>query len=360
MAERKRSVDRNAEHAPQVLMPSFPAWFKASAQQWLAQSERLAHAWLIQGPEGIGKLMFAEAAAAALLCEQPGTSGACGQCASCHWMALRQHPDLLRLRPDALALAEGQGDEVTEADGGSRTKPSQELRIDQIRAIEGWATLSAHRGGRRVVLLYPADALNTAAANALLKILEEPPAGLVFFLISHAPERLLPTVISRCRRWVLSRPDAAMALDWLRQQGVSQPEARLALAGGAPLLAWRDHQLGQPLVPAWLDLLAKALASPAALPAASLADAMSDVRPELWLDLLQRLAFDALTQQLGRTPRYLPSLGEQSAAWGRHCGAARMSDVLALLGKERAIARHPLNARLFATDLLSRLKPSPP
>ncbi len=357
MVERTRAAPAaEVSEAPVAVMPAFPAWFEAAARQWLAQSDRLAHAWLIQGPEGIGKLMFAEAAAAALLCERPQEQGACGHCAACHWTALRQHPDLLRLRPDAVALEEGQGEESSDSDSASRTKPSQELRIDQIRAIEGWATLSAHRGGRRVVLLYPAEALNGAAANALLKILEEPPAGVVFLLISHAPERLLPTVISRCRRWVLNQPDTATALAWLTSQGVAQPEARLALAGGAPLRAWREQQAGHPVVPNWLDALARALGSPGDLPAASLADALGDVAPEVWIGLLQRLAYDALAQQLGQPPRYLPSLAAQSMAWGRQCGASALSDVLALLGKARAIARHPLNGRLFAIDLLSRLK----
>src|SRR5215218_365069 len=98
-------------------------------------------------------------------------------------------------------------------------------------------SLSTHRAGHRVLLIHPAEAMAPAAANALLKTLEEPPPASLIVLVSDRPARLLPTIRSRCRLVTLREPPTEQALAWLREQGVPGPEAALAAAGGAPLLA---------------------------------------------------------------------------------------------------------------------------
>ncbi|WP_080362711.1 DNA polymerase III subunit delta', partial [Bordetella pertussis] len=219
----------------------FLPWQTEIARSWLSGRDRFAHAWLIHGNGGIGKLDFTAAAAASLLCESPRQGLACGECAACAWVASGNHPDLRRIRPEAVALEEGadqtEGAEEAEAgSGGAAAKraPSKDIRIDQIRALEPWFNTATHRGGWRVALLYPAHALNVISANALLKVLEEPPAHTVFLLVADAPDRLLPTLVSRCRRLPLPTPSAGQALQWLGEQGVEPAADWLAAAGGAP------------------------------------------------------------------------------------------------------------------------------
>lgn len=242
----------------------FLPWQRETASGWLAQRDRFAHAWLIHGMPGIGKLEFARAAAASLLCESPVQQFACGHCAACTWVASGNHPDLRRVRPEAIAVQEGaaSGDGMDEGageGGAAKRAPSKEIRIDQIRALESWFNTATHRGGWRVALVYPAQALNVISANALLKVLEEPPPNTVFLLVVDAPDRLLPTLVSRCRRLPLPAPGPEPSLRWLREQGVSTPEDWLAAAGGAPLAAWRLAQSGHPACPPWLASLLEPL-----------------------------------------------------------------------------------------------------
>lgn len=110
-----------------------------------------------------------------------------------------------------------------------------------MRAVIEFAHLSSHRGGRRVVVVEPAESLNPAAANALLKVLEEPPPEVVFLLVSDAPQRLLPTIKSRCRQFPLTAPQPDVALAWLQQRGVDNAAAELAFHGGMPIFEHDDE-----------------------------------------------------------------------------------------------------------------------
>ena len=233
--------------------PQFLPWQLETARNWLGNRERFAHAWLVHGLAGIGKLDFAVAAAASLLCETPQDGLACGHCAACAWFASGNHPDLRRIRPEAIAVEEGA--EAAEQAGTPSPWPAAhpsarrpEIRIDQIRALESWFNTATHRGGWRVALLYPAHALNVVSANALLKVLEEPPPHTVFLLVADAPDRLLPTLVSRCRRLPAGarcRHRAAMAA----RAGVEPAREWLAAGGNAPLAALRLAQSGEPPVP---------------------------------------------------------------------------------------------------------------
>src|SRR6478736_8584092 len=157
--------------------------FPWHADAWLQlqlMRERLPHAILFHGPEGIGKTAFAERFAQSVLCQSPLTDGhACGSCESCNWFQQYNHPDYRRVRPEILEEDGGSDDSAEEGEskkpGKAAKNPSKEIKIDQIRALADFMNISTHRQGMRVVLLYPAEALNTASANALLKTLEEPP-----------------------------------------------------------------------------------------------------------------------------------------------------------------------------------------
>ena len=160
----------------------FP-WQQDAWQRLQAMRARLPHALLFHGTGGSGKTQFVEAFAQSLLCEKVQPDGrACGECASCGWFAQDSHPDYRRVRPEALDDEPGEEGEGAEAaDTGakkSKTKaPSREIRIEQIRALADFMNISTHRRGLRVVVLYPAEALNLPSSNALLKTLEEPPPG---------------------------------------------------------------------------------------------------------------------------------------------------------------------------------------
>jgi len=344
-------------------VPTFLPWQLDVARAWLGRRERFAHAWLIHGLAGIGKARFAAAAAASLLCEAPREGLACGQCPACTWVASGNHPDLRRVRPDAVALEEdgdlAAPDDVAgeaSAAGTAKKAPSREIRIDQLRALEPWFNTATHRGGWRVALLYPAQAMNVVSANALLKVLEEPPPNTVFLLVTDAPDRLLPTLVSRCRRLPLAVPDAAQAEAWLRGQGVDAPGNWLAAAGGAPLAALSLAQARAQPCPPWLQQLAQALAAGQVPDAGEFAEALEKQPVLNWIDALQRLFVDLmLAAGAGAGPRYYPALAQASRRVAARADPAALSETARWLASQRAVANHPLNPRLFAHAALQRV-----
>ncbi len=177
---------------------------------------RLPHALLVSGPPGIGKRRFAEAVAAGLLCLSPQADGrACETCPACRLRQAGTHPDFLQVAPEE----------------------SKFIRIDQIRELIEKLGLSRHQAAWRVVILDPAEAMNVAAANALLKTLEEPPPETLMLLVASRPAHLPATIRSRCQPLALSLPPREAALAWLEGEGVEEADRRLDLAGGAPLAA---------------------------------------------------------------------------------------------------------------------------
>lgn len=337
---------------------SFLPWQQEQAAKWLGQRERFAHAWLLHGLPGVGKRQFALAAAASLLCEAPAGGLACGECAACLWLKSGSHPDLRRIRPEALAQEEGAFNAVSddsEATGAAAKKqPSKEIKVEQLRALHTWFNTATHRGGWRVAVLYPARAMNAITANALLKVLEEPPAHTIFLLVADAPDRLLPTLVSRCRRLPLSAPNKDQSLLWLENEGVAEAAQWLAAAGGAPLLARQLAQSGHSPYPNWLvQLLDNVIATPAP-DIGPLADQAESQPPEIWIDTLQRAFLDLLLAANGAPPRYFPSLEQQLLAVARRALPSRLAETAKWLAQQRAVAGHPLNAKLFVHSALQR------
>lgn len=200
-----------------------PAWAQVRA---MIGAGRLPHALLLTGPPGSGKADFAAALAALLLCPDAGGEQACGRCRSCALFAAGTHPDLLQVAPE---------------DGGVQ------IRVDQVRAATDFAGLSLQLAPRKVILLRPADAMNTAAANALLKTLEEPPGATVLLLLASRAAALPATVLSRCTRLGLAARDEAGTGEVLDGLDAGEARAALALAAGAPLAARRYVEEG------WLE-----------------------------------------------------------------------------------------------------------
>lgn len=197
-------------------------WHNEQWRQLAEHWERRPNAWLFIGKKGTGKTAFARFVAQKLLCENsvPG-GGPCGVCASCHLFEQGGHPDFYEITP----LSD-------EPENGRKLL---QIKIDAIRKIIDNVYLTSVRGGLRVVLIHPTESMNVQAANSLLKVLEEPPPQVVFLLVSHAADKVLPTVKSRCRKMVLPAPSHEEALAYLRKRGVAEPEERLAFHSGAPL-----------------------------------------------------------------------------------------------------------------------------
>ncbi|HEX2010538.1 MAG TPA: DNA polymerase III subunit delta' [Roseateles sp.] len=317
-------------------------WLAGPLSQALASAR--SHALLVQGPAGVGQFDLALLLAQAWLCEAPveGSRWACGHCGSCKLFHSRTHPDFQILIPDALreplgwAAEEGEGASAKE----SKSKPSREIKIDAVRAMLSFAQTTPARGRAKVVVVYPAEALNMVAANALLKTLEEPAGQLRFALASMAPEALLPTIRSRCQPVPLALPAQDLALTWLAGQGVEQPEVLLAAAGGRPqqALLWAQEGLK---AAAWLQL-------PARL-ARGEVGAISDWPVPRAIDAMQRLCHDLLCLAHGAAPRFFPA-----ASLPRHAQAAPLQQWSRVLQQAARHAEHPLNAGLLLESLLSQ------
>jgi len=222
-------------------------WHGPALASLLEDRARLPHALMVCGPDGVGKRQFALALAARLLCSQdvPGGAPSCGHCVSCRLLLGGTHPDLHLLIPEARANREvdylGDYAKRYPPERKKRTgkKESAVITVDQVRELIDRLGTSAHTATCKVALLWPADEMNANAANALLKLLEEPPADSVIVLVTSLPQRLPATVRSRCVRVPLGLPEEGQALGWLAGRGLDPARAglMLQLAGGAPLRA---------------------------------------------------------------------------------------------------------------------------
>lgn len=202
-------------------------------QQWQRLSRaraagRLPHAMLLAGPDGLGKADFARRLSDSLVCPQVDEAGdACGSCASCRQTQAGTHPDQRSVVPE---------------------EPGKMIKIDAIRDLTSKSVLSAQEGAYRVFLIHPAEAMNRAAANALLKTLEEPSSRTVLILVSSHPTRLAATIRSRCQVLKFGIPQVKDVRAWLVEQGAGvELDELLAISGGAPLRALQAREQG------WLD-----------------------------------------------------------------------------------------------------------
>ncbi|MDR2626367.1 MAG: DNA polymerase III subunit delta' [Zoogloeaceae bacterium] len=329
-------------------------------QEWRA---RLPHALLFSGERGLGKSELALAFAASLLCEKPQAEGAfCGECLACHWFFQGSHPDFRLLQPAALQAEEtedkksGKGGSAGSAGEGEgekekSTRAKQQITIDQIRELDEFLCVGTHRQKSRVILIQPAERMNREAANALLKMLEEPPPDTLFLLVASEPMRLMPTLRSRCQSLRLSLPSPEESEAFLAEAGLRDAATWLALAGGAPLLAL---QLSQKTAD-WQPLLTEALQRGGRLDALQVAErlekslkAVKGENPLPWfVDWAQKWLVD-----LNLAAQELPIrfyLAERAkimtlAKKSLPVFLARFYRQLSQLRRESA---HPLNLRLF-------------
>jgi DNA polymerase-3 subunit delta' len=307
-------------------------WLEPPWQRLLATRARPAQALLLAGPRGVGKSALALAWAQALLCEAPHADGAaCGECPACHWFETGAHPDF-RL----LTLQEKTGKE-------GETRMATAIEVDQARAAADFVQLSTYRAGSRVVLVDPADSLNPAAANALLKVLEEPPLNTVFVLVSDQPRQLLPTIRSRCTRLDVGLPPIGQATQWLAEQGVDDAMNLLALSGGTPLDAQHWAESGE------LDDrrgVLEGLAQPDRLDPVALGERWKALSPQAWHNVVYKWLGDLLAVKLQGNAQFNRDFAEALARLGNKADLARLLALARTQANEGRTLTHPLNRAL--------------
>ena len=321
-------------------------WHAGNWQRLLARraQDRFPHALLLCGAAGLGQRDFAERLAAMILCEKDDAP--CGTCHACHLYAQRFQRDPEETRPDG-TLAQPQGHPghpdarfVGHAlnEKSSPKKMYTELTVDQIRDLSAWLVLPPQLGRAQVALIDPADELNVAASNALLKTLEEPGERRHLILVSSRPARLSATIRSRCQRIEFHLPPREQAQAWLAGQGLSAKVAGAALdaASGNPGLALELTNAGGLELRAEVDADMQALRAGNASPAL-IANRWSKSDPERCLWFAARHLQDrarALT-----APTELPKL---SAGFDR-------------INRAREQLRGPLRTELVILDALAAL-----
>jgi DNA polymerase III subunit delta' len=285
---------------------AWPTWLNEPLAHGLSMR---AHALLLHAPGALGQFDLALALARAWLCETPANGRACGQCTSCRLMDGHSHPDFHLLLPEALRVPLGWSSNDAEAgddgEGKSKAKPSREIKIDALRAAIDWSQRTSARGGAKVLVIHPAEAMNHVTANALLKTLEEPPGRLRLLLTAADPEGLLPTVRSRCQRLPIETPSTTDASAWLAGQGVPDAELLLAAAGGQPQGALALHEQGISAA-AWSEV-------PDAVRRGHSAALSAWPVPRV-VEALHKLCHDLLCLQAGGTPRFFSAAALAPAA----------------------------------------------
>ncbi len=317
----------------------FP-WHEALYRSVLARIAKLPHALLLHGPEGTGKFHLAMLLAQGLVCEQPADTGPCGSCTSCTWFSLSSHPDFRCIEPE------------TGGDSGEETREARvenaQITVDQVRRLPDFLNLSTHRGGRRVILIHPAERLNVNAANALLKNLEEPPQNTFFLLVSHRPHHLLATIKSRCEVIASPGPTRETAAAWLESQGIADAELAAAHSGNAPLLAarWTAEEYWQPRRE-FLNQLGDGRFDPITAAERSQGYPVPQV-----LSWLQKWSYDLAAQKFVGRIRYNPDYGPALAALARRLEPLPVLRFHREMVRLQRFARHPLNARLLFESIL--------
>lgn len=312
-------------------------------------NKRLPHALLIYGRAGTGKYDFAQYLSRSLLCpnrflasnlNQPGH--ACGACSSCNWFNDESHPDFRLLSPEQESESE---DESAPA---KKTKKKTQISVSQIRDLSSFLSLTSHRsGGLRVILVHPAEALNLASANALLKMLEEPAEGVIFILVAHQLQRLLPTIISRCQKINMPIPDEIQALTWLNKQGVQNVKQQLAYSDGSPIKVFAEQVQFSQLTEIW-----RLLALGDKLQAHIAAPALIASSVETGIIALQKWLYDIVTMRLTHQVRYHAMHTNTLQALAEKVNLTQLLQLQKKVDALRKLALHPLNHELQMESLL--------
>ncbi len=326
-------------------------WQHKQWQHIMQQGAKMPHALLLRGRAGIGKQNFALEVAKAILCPQASfqqqteaQQQACGNCPSCSWFVEGTHPDFMLIGPE-------DADDAEEVVKKKTTKKSQ-ISVAIIRQLLDYLTLSSHQvNSYRVIVISPADMLNGASANALLKMLEEPPAKTLFLLVTSQPQRLLATITSRCQAIDMPLPSRTDALTWLTSQQLTQQlnnaENVLDLAGGAPLLALQIAEEGE----VGTNLL-KNLALGAKLDPFTCAPLFLGLGMERAIETLQKWLFDMQAYKLAQVFRYHAQQANALQALAKSVNLPLLLRFQDTLLEAKKTANHPLSNEAQLENIL--------
>lgn len=308
-----------------------PAWCEAAWNLLAVRAANgtLPHALLLSAPAGLGKRALAEMFVRARLCETPRDGRACGACRACKLLASGTHPDRV---PVTL--------EPNPRTGVMR----KEIVVDQIRDLSARLAMASQRDGWQIAVIDPAQTMNVAAQNALLKTLEEPTDASLIVLVADQPWRLSATIRSRCQRIDIAVPQADAALAWLAARGIDSADALLAAAGGNPGQAWLLAERGgmQRRQEVARDLLALAAGRG---DARAIGKAWADDEPGQRLEQAARLLEGALRARAsGERARFDPG-------WDDEIVAVRVAEANRL----RLLLNGPLRGDLALFDWLNGL-----
>lgn len=322
--------------------PIYP-WQNALWQSLTQSRSKLHHAFLMYGRAGVGKYDFALNFSQSLLCPNKNETGyACQQCASCHWFGDESHPDFRLITPEQNDSAD---EDVSSA---KKTKKKTQISVAQIRELSDFLSLSSHQSsGLRIVLIHPAEALNLAAANALLKMLEEPAPDVVFILIAHQLQRLLPTVLSRCQKIKMPIPDQTQALDWLNGNGVSNAVQQLAYMEGSPIKVLNEQADFVHLTQIWGQLALGQKLDPQFVAPLVIAHSV-----EMGVIAIQKWIYDILAVKLSQQVRYHLQHANALQALAEKVNLGKLFDFQKKTNELRKLATHPLNHELQMESLL--------
>jgi DNA polymerase III subunit delta' len=342
---------------------ALPDWLQTQLSAVLSAPDALqtlSPTTAINDPHCTGGASYAVAMAHALLCETPMSARlshgglACGQCGQCALLKAGNHPDLMVLVPeniDTHYLANSSGGAGGKADKDK--KPSKTIKIEQLRAIENNLILSSQRGGRKVVIIYPAELLGNVTANALLKTLEEPPPNTFFIVVSEQWGQVLPTLRSRCVCQTLEQPNVAAKIAWLELNKIAHPKRWLELSAGKV-----DTAMAMAQDPLWLPLLKLMpyLLQGAHTDAMGLAQDMAKAELKRVVQVLGLWLHDVLAVSQHAPARFFAAQNEAIAQLVLTLKSEAAAQYAMRLSAIAPIVEHPLNARTQCEFLLLEYK----
>lgn len=346
--------------------------------------DKFPNAILIHGQSGLGKFAFSVELAKALLCENAdATIKPCNQCEACHWFDTGNHPDFISLLPEThrklLPHANYDGDDSPRKGKAARdddSEPSEKkekknISIEETRhAIEN-LSIGSHRGGNRVILIYPLEMLRSDSANTLLKSLEEPPAQTIFILIADRVDRVLPTIRSRCRLLTAPRPNREQGVAWLKAQlnqiaGLKSNDADIESVydeqGGAPYLVLnsliaRHNQDDKDELTVSIQAsryLLQSMAQGGRLNWLDAAEKTHKAQYGFLLATMQRWVSDLQSVGQGGTPRYYPKHLATLQGLSKMASIQKLHHFWKSLVQARRHENHPLANRIQIEALLSQ------
>jgi DNA polymerase-3 subunit delta' len=318
---------------------------------------KIPHSLLLFAQKDIGELHFGLELANYLLCESKENKP-CGQCEACHWVRQGNHPDLFIVVPQVLKqLLPFEVEDEQVGEDGEEKKQSKFIRIEQIRHIISSNELGSYRGGKRVVLIYPIEAMQAEAANCLLKTLEEPSNQLHFILVTNQLEKILPTIRSRCHLFPIPRPLIDLAVSWLQsklQQEHSDVvlEQKLALHAGSPLKVISSlHEKA-------LDdsIITRQLSQFKLLHSGEIIELLGQYTLLEILNSILKWSFDMNLVLFGQKPRYFPQLEGRMQTACSNLNKRSFQQFLASLKDDIRLANHPLFHKFQLDAVLMRYK----